>query len=53
MARKGGEDVDEKLGDHLPHGTSTVIILFVSCILLVVNPQSKTEIPWGVEVGSR
>jgi len=46
VARKV-KDVDEKLGDRLPHGTG-IVILYVSCILLVVNPQSKAEIPWGV-----
>ena len=40
------KDVDEKLGDRLPHGTS-IVILYVSCILLVVKPQSKNRNPLG------
>ena len=38
------KDVDEKLGDRLPHGTS-IVILYVSCILLVVNPNQKPKSP--------
>ena len=40
------KDVDEKLGDRLPHGTS-IVILYVSCILLEVNPQIKNRNPLG------
>ena len=45
MARKV-KDVDEKLGDRLPHGTG-IVILYVSCILLEVNPQIKNRNPLG------